>query len=260
MFFLTILFLPVIIHARGLHENLWGQGGWIVAVPGSWESWEEGTRRGWEEKASGGVGAGEETKTEGIIKWGDNCMRKQWELWRRKQHKNTIAGHPTAGSGIWALSLPSKGISALSSCYWVFPERERKLFFHLHKGKLQQCEEESLHKLHMWASRGGASGKGPACRCKRHKRHRFDPWVAKIPWRRVWQPTPVFLPRESHGQRSLEGYTIHGVTKSQTQLQRLSTGACKLHMHESETCPQRSLFCRSPWGRSRKDLWGLSPP
>ena len=34
----------------------------------------------------------------------------------------------------------------------------------------------------------------------------LDPWVRKIPWRRVCQPTPVFLPRESHGQRSLAGY------------------------------------------------------
>ena len=33
------------------------------------------------------------------------------------------------------------------------------------------------------------------------------PWVGKIPWRREWQPTLVFLPRESHGQRSLEGYS-----------------------------------------------------
>ena len=37
-------------------------------------------------------------------------------------------------------------------------------------------------------------------------RCRFDPWVGKIPWRRAWQPTPVFLPGESHGQRSLAGY------------------------------------------------------
>ena len=37
-------------------------------------------------------------------------------------------------------------------------------------------------------------------------------WVGKIPWRRKWQPTPVFLPGESHGQRSL-GATVHGVTK-----------------------------------------------
>ena len=35
----------------------------------------------------------------------------------------------------------------------------------------------------------------------------FNPWVGKIPWRREWQPTPVFLPRKSHGQRSLVGYS-----------------------------------------------------
>ena len=37
-----------------------------------------------------------------------------------------------------------------------------------------------------------------------------DPWVRNIPWRRAWQPTPVFLPGESHGQRSLEGYSPRG--------------------------------------------------
>ena len=42
--------------------------------------------------------------------------------------------------------------------------------------------------------------------CRRQRRHGFDPWVGKIPWRRAWQPTPVFLPGESHGQRSLAGY------------------------------------------------------
>ena len=36
-------------------------------------------------------------------------------------------------------------------------------------------------------------------------RDRLDPWVGKIPWKRAWQPTPVFLPGESHGQRSLAG-------------------------------------------------------
>ena len=34
----------------------------------------------------------------------------------------------------------------------------------------------------------------------------FDPWVGKIPWRREWLPTPVFLPGKSHGQRNLAGY------------------------------------------------------
>ena len=52
---------------------------------------------------------------------------------------------------------------------------------------------------------GCASGKELTCLCRKHKRCTFDPWVRKIPWRRTWQPTPVSLPGESHGQRSLVG-------------------------------------------------------
>ena len=40
----------------------------------------------------------------------------------------------------------------------------------------------------------GAGGKEPTCQCRRFKRHRFDSWVGKIPWRRKWQPTSVLLP------------------------------------------------------------------
>ena len=53
------------------------------------------------------------------------------------------------------------------------------------------------------------------------KRWGFDSWVGKIPWRREWQPTPVFLPGESRGQRSPAG-TVHGVIKSGIRLKRLS--------------------------------------
>ena len=59
-------------------------------------------------------------------------------------------------------------------------------------------------------------GKEPTCQCRRCKRHRFDPWVRKIPWRRAWQPTPVFLPGESHGQRSLVDYRVCGATGTDT--------------------------------------------
>ena len=52
----------------------------------------------------------------------------------------------------------------------------------------------------------------------RWKRHRFDPWVGKIPCRRARQPIPVFWPGESHGQRSLAGDPVHGIAKSQTWL------------------------------------------
>ena len=63
---------------------------------------------------------------------------------------------------------------------------------------------------------GGASGKEPACQCRRHKRLGFNPWIRKIPWRRAWQPTPLFLPGEAHEQRSLVGYSPWGHKESVT--------------------------------------------
>ena len=57
---------------------------------------------------------------------------------------------------------------------------------------------------------GGSSGKEPAYQCRRQKTVVFHAWVGKIPWRRAWQPTPVFLPGESHGQRSLAGCSPWG--------------------------------------------------
>ena len=64
---------------------------------------------------------------------------------------------------------------------------------------------------------GGASGKEPACQCRKPKRLKFNPWVRKIPWRKAWQPAAVFLPlRESNGQRNLVGYSLHRVAKNQT--------------------------------------------
>ena len=53
---------------------------------------------------------------------------------------------------------------------------------------------------------GGANGKEPACPCKRHKRQELDPWVGKIPWRKAWEPTLVFLPGNFDGQRNLVAY------------------------------------------------------
>ena len=79
----------------------------------------------------------------------------------------------------------------------------------------------ALHLLQLWFNLtntegfpGGASGKEPAYQCRRHKRQGFDPWVRKIPWRRVWQPTLVILPGESHGQRSLVDYSPKGCKES----------------------------------------------
>ena len=83
-------------------------------------------------------------------------------------------------------------------------QRGRKL-----ENLLQDRDRENGHGLlcsmHTTGFRGGASGKEPVCHCRTHKRCGFDPCVGKIPWRRAWQSTPVFLPGESHGQKSLVG-------------------------------------------------------
>ena len=53
-------------------------------------------------------------------------------------------------------------------------------------------------------SQVNTSDREPVCQCRRRE---CDPWVGKVPWRREWQPIPVLLPGESHGQTSLTGYS-----------------------------------------------------
>ena len=50
--------------------------------------------------------------------------------------------------------------------------------------------------------------------CRRQRQIELNPCVRKMPWRRAWQPYPVFLPGKSHGQRSLVGYTPWGCKES----------------------------------------------
>ena len=63
--------------------------------------------------------------------------------------------------------------------------------------------------------------KNPPASGGRYKRHGFNPWVREIPWRRARQPTSVFLPGQSHGERSL-ATVVQRVAKSWTWLKRLS--------------------------------------
>ena len=69
------------------------------------------------------------------------------------------------------------------------------------------------------------SGKESACQCRRPG---FDPWVRKIPWRRKWQSTPVFLPGESHGQRSPASMDSQRVNM---------TEQLSMHPHKADLCP-----------------------
>ena len=80
---------------------------------------------------------------------------------------------------------------------------------------------------------GGTSGKEPTCQGRRCKKPQFNLWVRKIAWRRSWQPTPVFLPGASHGQRSLMGYGPKGHTEFNI-IKRLSTHALQVWLTSTE--------------------------
>ena len=76
------------------------------------------------------------------------------------------------------------------------------------------CDHPSLmsgERFRPWLLPKWLTGKEFACQ---HRSVGFDPWVRKIPWRKTWQPTPVFLPGKCHGQRSQVGYSPWGRQES----------------------------------------------
>ena len=88
------------------------------------------------------------------------------------------------------------------------------LVFYLGRGR--GCHSRNFYLIFFnHNSPGGTIGKEPTCQCWRHKRHRFSPWIGKIPWRKPWKLTPVFLPGESHRQ-SLAGYHPWGCKELDT--------------------------------------------
>ena len=87
-----------------------------------------------------------------------------------------------------------------------------------------------LVRLSSWCS-----DKESACKCRRYRRLRFDPWVGTTSWSRKWQPTPGFLPGKFHRQRSLVGYSPWGRKESDvTEWLSTYTHVC---VSVVQTCP-----------------------
>ena len=96
------------------------------------------------------------------------------------------------------------------------------------------------------------SGRESACWCRRCRRRGFDPWVRKIPWRRKWQPAPVFLPGESHGQGSLVGYSLSGCHRVRHDL--MTKHQCVRVIQwksQREWLPAERQMSRKPWQQCR---------
>ena len=126
---------------------------------------------------------------------------------------------------------------------------------------LNSCMHCALYKNTRFKGvpfRSWSRGKDFACQCRRHKRHGFDPWVGKIPWRRKLQPTLVFLLGKSHGQRSLVGYSPWACKELDTT-EQLSEHKLSLRQFSSPGIIEK----KTPFlvlQRSSLDLWTSSCP
>ena len=114
------------------------------------------------------------------------------------------------------------------------------LFFGINYGFRSWCVTMSYVIIVTGGFPGRASDTEPTSQSRRHRKLGFNPWVRKIPWRRAWKPTPEFLPRESHGQRSLI-YRVTGSTGSQ-RVGHVWTDLANKHSDWRENI--RSLFNR----------------
>ena len=125
---------------------------------------------------------------------------------------------PEHGSSRWdlpvlpSLGMPSRGFALIdSSVTVIFQLSAWYLRLYLVGGiGFPRCHQQERTHLPMQETKENAG---------------FSPWVRKIPWSRAWQPSPVFLPGEFHGQRSLVGYSPQ--SQSWTWLKQLSMHARK---------------------------------
>ena len=141
----------------------------------------------------------------------------------------------TAGFG----RSPGGGHGNLLRCSCLENPRHRAAWRgRVHRVTKSQTQLKQF-RMHTRTYTGGTSGKEPACQYRRCERCGFNPWVGKIPWRRAWQPTPVFLPGESHAQRSLVGYSPWGQTQVSDSTTSMSIAA---HTSSSGGRGPRRLF------------------
>ena len=139
-----------------------------------------------------------------MLFWGLPCYRSTWH-----HHAKSLRSCPTLGN-LWSCSLSGAsvhedslgkyaGVSSHALLQGIFPTQGSNL----HLLCLLHCQMVSDFS-------DGSEGKV----CLQRRGPGFDPWVGKTPWRRKWQPTPVFLPEKSYGWRSLAGFSLWGYKES----------------------------------------------
>ena len=129
------------------------------------------------------------------------------------------------------------------------------------QGHVAEGRRELIPPASLTGFPGRASGKEHTCQCRRCEKCGFSHLVEKSPWRGAWQPTPIFLPGESHGPKNLVGYSLRGCkeldttevtshahthTHTHTHTHLLNTTDSAPRLHASLWGPQ-ALWTPYPW-------------
>ena len=175
-----------------------------------------------------------------ITSWSPTSLTCHSYMLKSQDHGN---GVPWVWMALSFTFLPVFTLLGLMAGSFLFSSRVEDNIFFLYTLPTTMLTKFSHRKCSMWRNTvlkrdvlfareqfwlrsfpGGASGKESSCQCRRHKRLRCSRCVGKIPWRRVWQPTPVFL-LENSMDRGAWWATVHRVARSQTLLKRPNTHA-----------------------------------
>ena len=131
------------------------------------------------------------------------ALRLSYGMWDLRSRPRDRSWSSCVGS-MSLIHCTAREVSLGCTVEWPRENPSWSPFFHLYLVPYMWIQRRQDYRR---GFPGGTSGKELTCQCRRHKRCRFDPWVGKIPWKRAWQPTSVFLPGESHEQRNLTSYS-----------------------------------------------------
>ena len=193
------------------------------------------------------------------------AVSTSWQLWRTLQppvswvlsHKRIVFA--ALGWGLWwpLLCLPRQEMQGVPQ----FPQNHPKSFITWNLWPALPC---SVYGLLLAGLPRWLIGKESTCQSRGL---RFDPWVRKIPWRRKWEPTPVFLPGKSHGQRSLVVCNGPWGSKELDRTEWLgmhthTTSCCQESVHQVKQgvwifsgFPHPGGPNYEPWGSRGESIW-----
>ena len=167
------------------------------------------------------------------LRYSGSALLRSWRLCRFPRGKGII------DEDFWGESLSGRGSSQRKG-----PEAAVFLVC----SEWLEASEQGGKQLDL-TSQVALVVKNPPASAYRWKRHRFDPCVGKIPWRRQGQPTPELLPGESHGQRNLAGYSPYSRKESDTTelIARIHMGAGVAWWLRSGTAPAMGQHGDAGW-------------